>query len=175
LCLEKGKAFILSPVPEAPQPESHPIRVRIVQGLSFVEDVVYVGLGTLLTIAAFTLLFAALKIVVNSARSGQLSGQVINLLDQVLLTLLVVELLYTVQVSFREHSLLAEPFLVVALIAAIRRILVITAQVSELTERSDVIFRHAMIELALLTGMIVVLVGSLIAIRRHAKSEPAHM
>jgi hypothetical protein len=32
-----------------------------------------------------------------------------------------------------------------------------------------------MIELALLTGMIVVLVGSLIAIQRHAKSEPAHM
>jgi uncharacterized membrane protein (DUF373 family) len=166
---------MLSPVAEAPQPERHPVRVRIVQGLSLVEDLVYVGLGILLTIAAFTLLFAALKIVVNSARSGQLSGQVVTLLDQVLLTLLVVELLYTVQVSFREHSLLAEPFLVVALIAAIRRILVLTAQVSELPERGDVIFRHAMIELALLTGMIVVLVGSLIAIQRNAKSEPEHM
>ena len=141
------------------------------QGLSFVEDAVYVGLGILLTIAALTLLLTAFKLAFQSARAGQLSGQVVNLLDQILLTLLVIELLYTVQVSFREHGLLAEPFLVVALIAAIRRILVLTAQVPQLPERGDVVFRHTMIELALLTGMIIVLVGSLIALQRHAKTR----
>jgi uncharacterized membrane protein (DUF373 family) len=157
-------------LPEARQPEPHPARLRIVQGLSLVEDAVYVGLGILLTIGAFTLLFAAFKIAFQAARAGQLSGQVVALLDQILLTLLVIELLYTVQVSFREHGLLAEPFLVVALIAAIRRILVLTAQVPELPERGDLVFRHAMIELSLLTGMIIVLVGSLIALQRHAKN-----
>jgi len=58
-------------------------------------------------------------------------GQIISVLDQVLLTPLIIELLYTVQVSFREHGLLAEPFLVVALIAAIRRILVLTAKFAD--------------------------------------------
>lgn len=156
---------------EAPQREPHPARLRIVQGLSLVEDAVYVGLGVLLTIAAFTLLLAAFKIVFQTARTGQLGGQVVNLLDQILLALLVIELLYTVQVSFREHGLLAEPFLVVALIAAIRRILVLTAQVPQLPEEGEAVFRHAMIELGLLTGMIVVLVGSLIALQRHTKTR----
>lgn len=91
------------------------------------------------------------------------------MLDQVLLTLLIIELLYTVQVSFREHGLLAEPFLVVALIAAIRRILVLTAKFAELPDSAEVVFRHAFVELAVLTVMIVVLVGSLIALQRHSK------
>lgn len=42
--------------------------------------------------------------------------------DRILRILLVVELLYTVQVSFREHGLIPEPFLLVGPMAAIRRI-----------------------------------------------------
>jgi hypothetical protein len=80
--------------------------------------------------------------------------------------LLVVELLYTVQVSFREHGLVAEPFLVVALIAVIRRVLVLTAEVPKLPEAGEYVFRHAMLELALLSVMIVVLVGSLIFLQK---------
>jgi hypothetical protein len=98
-----------------------------------------------------------------------LGGQIVNLLDQILLILLVVELLYTVQVSFREHGLIAEPFLVVALIAVIRRILVITAQVAHLPEAGDVVFRRAMLELGVLTVMVLVLVGSLIMMQKYAK------
>ncbi len=37
----------------------------------------------------------------------------VDLLDQILLILMVLEILYTVQVSFREHVLSPEPFLVV--------------------------------------------------------------
>src|SRR5258708_25916657 len=97
----------------------------------------------------------------------QLSGQVVGILDQILLILLIIELLYTVQVSFREHGLLAEPFLVVALIAVIRRVLILTAEVSKLPEASGAVFLHMMIELALLTVMILVLVGSLIMMQKH--------
>ena len=37
---------------------------------------------------------------------------IIALLDRVLLVVMLVELLYTVQVSFREHALVPEPFLI---------------------------------------------------------------
>src|ERR1039457_4477396 len=40
----------------------------------------------------------------RSVLSGDLSAQIIPLLDRILLILLVVELLYTVQVSFRQHA-----------------------------------------------------------------------
>src|ERR1700732_2379047 len=94
--------------------ETHPFRRSVVQGLSLVEDLVYVGLGALLAVAAFVLLVSALKNSFYALWNRAFSGQVVSLLDQVLVVLLVVELLYTVQVSFRERGLLAEPFLVVA-------------------------------------------------------------
>jgi uncharacterized membrane protein (DUF373 family) len=107
---------------------------------------------------------------VSAVFNHELQWQVIGLLDQILLILLIVELLYTVQVSFREHGLLAEPFLVVALIAVIRRILVVTAEVSKLPQAEEAVFRHAMLELGLLTAMVLVLVGSLILLQRQSKN-----
>ena len=148
---------------------SHPVRQAVVQTLSSVEDIVYVGLGLLLTVAAFTLLVIALKSIMLALWNRALGGQIVSLLDQILLILLVIELLYTVQVSFRERGLIAEPFLVVALIAAIRRILVLTAEVPKLPEAGDVVFRHAMLELGVLTVMVLVLVGSLIMLQKYGK------
>jgi uncharacterized membrane protein (DUF373 family) len=156
-------------VSEIQKDASHPVRQAVVQTLSSVEDIVYVGLGLLLTVAAFTLLVIALKSIVLALWSRALGGQIVSLLDQILLILLVIELLYTVQVSFRERGLIAEPFLVVALIAAIRRILVLTAEVPKLPEAGDVVFRHAMLELGVLTVMVLVLVGSLIMLQKYGK------
>jgi uncharacterized membrane protein (DUF373 family) len=90
------------------------------------------------------------------------------------LVLLVVELLYTVQVSFRDRGLVTEPFLIVALISVIRRVLVLTAQIPELAQAGEDSFRHAAMELSLLALMIVVLVGSLIFLQRQAKGVAAH-
>ena len=149
----------------------HPVRRLIVQGLAMVEDVAYAGLGVLLSIAALTLLFVGFKSFLIALFTQTLAGQVVSLLDQILLILLVVELLYTVQVSFREHGLLAEPFLVVALIAVIRRILLLTAEVSKLQEAGGAVFRQTMTELALLTGMVLVLVGSLIMLQKQTQSR----
>jgi len=156
-------------VSEPHKDASHPVRQAVVQTLSSVEDLVYVGLGLLLTIAALTLLIIALKSMVFALWNHALGGQIVNLLDQILLILLVIELLYTVQVSFRERGLIAEPFLVVSLIAVIRRILVLAAEVPKLPEAGEVVFRHAMLELGVLTVMVLVLVGSLIMLQKYGK------
>jgi hypothetical protein len=48
-----------------------------------------------------------------------------------------VEILYTVQISIRSHRLvIAEPFLIVGLIASIRRMLVITLEAATLSRSS---------------------------------------
>jgi hypothetical protein len=153
---------IASPVKDT----THPARRFVVRGLSLVEDVTYVGLGILLSLGALALLAAAFKSFVGALLAGALAGHVVTLLDQILLVLLIIELLYTVQVSFREHGLLAEPFLVVALIAAIRRVLILTAQVSQLPEAGGVVFKQTLLELSLLTVMVVAFVGSLILLQR---------
>lgn len=98
--------------------------------------------------------------------SGTLPGHVVALLDQILLILMIVEMLYTVQVSLKHHTLAPEPFVVVGLIAAVRRVLVLTAEFSSLIDAGPEVFRNAMLELGLLTILIVALVASLVTLRR---------
>ncbi|MEP6922593.1 MAG: phosphate-starvation-inducible PsiE family protein [bacterium] len=131
-----------------------------------VEDVVYLGLGLLLAGSSLALLVSGLLSFVQTLIAGSLTANVVPLLDRILLILLVVELLYTVQVSFREHGLLPEPFLLVGLIAAIRRVLVLTAEFAQVHDTPDAVFRHFIIELVVLTVLIVALVISLVLLRK---------
>jgi uncharacterized membrane protein (DUF373 family) len=138
-----------------------------------IEDLVYIGLGALLAGSAVVLLGAGIIDFVRDLVAGQLPTTVVALLDRILLILMIVEILYTVQVSFREHTLIPEPFLIVGLIAATRRVLVLTAEFSRLLELGETAFRNAMIELALLTIMIVALVASLLMLRRRGSPASA--
>jgi len=105
---------------------------------------------------------------VSLARSvavGELPASIIGLLDQLLLVLLIVELLYTVHVTFCEHVLTAPPFLLVALIAAVRRILVLTAEARTAAQTRPDAFREAAVELGLLIAMALSLVVCLYLLR----------
>ena len=142
-------------------------RESITQGFIRVEDAVYVGLGTLLAAIGLGLLVAAAVAFVQALLGDTLPDRAVELLDRILLVLMIVELLYTVQISFRGHALVPEPFLIVGLIAAIRRLLVLTAEFARLLETNQRVFQGAMLELGLLTVMIVALVVSLVALKRH--------
>ncbi len=96
----------------------------------------YIGLGVLLAFGAGSLLVAGAIETFRGITHATLEAEIPTQLDHILLVLLIVELLYTVQVSFREHALLPEPFLLVGLIAAIRRVLVLTAEYSHAKEGS---------------------------------------
>ncbi len=145
-------------------------RESITQGFTRVEDAVYVSLGTLLAAIAVALLVAVAVAFARALLGHTLLDRTVELLDRILLILMIVELLYTVQVSFREHALVPEPFLIVGLIAAIRRVLVLTAEFARLLEKNEGVFQAATLELGLLTVMIVALVVSLVVLKKH----PAH-
>jgi uncharacterized membrane protein (DUF373 family) len=149
------------------------IRERVAQGFTTVEDVLYVGLGIVLAVAGIALLGNAVVHFARSLTGGSIPATVVAVLDQLLLILMIIEILYTVQVSFREHVLVPEPFVLVALIAAVRRILVITAEFGSLMEQGEGAFRYAMIELGLLTVMAGVLVGCLVGLRKRDKEAVA--
>jgi uncharacterized membrane protein (DUF373 family) len=148
-------------------------REWLARAFTHVEDAVYLGLGLLLAAGAVALLVTSGFGFVRSVLAGAFADHVIGLLDQVLLIFMIVEILYTVQVSFREHALVPEPFIVVGLIAVIRRVLVLTAEFGELLEKSELIFRNAMLELGLLTVMVIALVVALVLLRRRAPTATA--
>ena len=130
------------------------------------EDTLYVGLGLLLIAIAFTLLITEIVYFTQYVSTWTLAENVVFLLDRILLIIIFVEVLYTVQVSFRQHILQPEPFLVVGLIAVTRRILVLTAEMSKLAKETQEGFYNAMIELGLLTILIIALVVCLRMLRQ---------
>ena len=79
-----------------------------------------------------------------------LTEAVVRLLDRVLLALMIAEIIYTVARFSREGHLEAEPFLVVGIIAAVRRMLVITAESTAEMSFDNPHFLAVLAELALL-------------------------
>ncbi|HET7754043.1 MAG TPA: phosphate-starvation-inducible PsiE family protein [Anaeromyxobacteraceae bacterium] len=150
-----------------PQPR---MRAAVSTVFARVQDLVYVGLGVLLGLTAIVLLVRTGIALTQAVLRADVEF-IVSLLDRTLLTLMIVELLYTVQVSFGEHVLRPEPFILVALIAAVRRILVISAELGAETKPEDLVFKEVMLELGILTVLIVALVGSLVVLRRHAIDE----
>jgi hypothetical protein len=69
--------------------------------------------------------------------------------------------------------LVPEPFLIVALIAGIRRVLVLTAEFGEFLTAGGPVFQNAMLELGLLTVMILALVIALVLLRKRAPTATA--
>jgi uncharacterized membrane protein (DUF373 family) len=131
-----------------------------------VEEVVYFGIGLLLIVAAGAMLFSSAWGFASDLSAAGMGTQALVMLDKLLLVLMLVELLYTVRVSLRTHTLLPEPFLLVGLIAGIRRVLVITAEAWNMGDVDEAAFDRAMLELGLLTALTLALVASVILLRR---------
>jgi uncharacterized membrane protein (DUF373 family) len=147
------------------------LKESIIVWFNRAEDFIYVGLGLLLAAIAFTLLITEMMYFSRYVSTLSLSENIVFLLDRILLIIIFVEVLYTVQVSFRQHILQPEPFLVVGLIAVTRRILVLTAEMSKLASGTQANFYNAMIELGLLTVLIISLVMCLHMLRQRAPSS----
>jgi uncharacterized membrane protein (DUF373 family) len=151
---------------DMPRHSKAELREWITTGFVRVEDLAYIGLGLILATSALVLLGTVALALMETVLAGKLSQNIVNFLDQILLILMIVEILYTVQVSFREHTLMPEPFLIVGLIAAVRRVLILTAEFSKPAEIKQEAFYNAMYELALLTALILALVFSIFLVKR---------
>src|SRR5437868_13486754 len=131
------------------------------------EIVIYSVLAVLLAVTAFVTIATAVQILWVGLSHWTVAAQTLRVLNQLLIVLMLVEILHTVRISIRSHVLVTEPFLVVGLIATIRRILVITLETANLTrpetwtKNGEVIFRASIIELALLGLLVLVLVTAI--------------
>ncbi len=138
-------------------------RERVDHYLKYGEDVIYVVIGVLLLFTAALLLLYSVSGLWHHLGDADHVKAALHVLDRMLLTLMIVEILYTVRVSLKSHSLCAEPFLIVGLIAAIRRILVISVEGAHVPEK----FNHHMIETGILGFLILLFVISIILLRQN--------
>lgn len=150
--------------------------VRVLIGA---ERAIFSFVGALFFIAAF-----ALAVRAAAELWGLIAGPQTEIitagttfLDVMLLVLMMVELAYTVIVSLRGSVLAPEPFLIVGLIAVIRRMLVITiGNVNQSgppaagTGTSLISAGSQPTELGILTAVVVALVLSIVLLRRHPRT-----
>jgi uncharacterized membrane protein (DUF373 family) len=126
--------------------------------LEHAQDVVTVAVGVVLVALAVIVLIASIVDFADGA-FGSVNTGVQTLLDRVLLVLILIEVVHTVVITLRERRLVARPFLVIGLIAVIRKILLV------LTPAPGKSVTVSTSQLALLIAMVAVFVASLIAVR----------
>ena len=140
----------------------------IIQGA---ERGVYAIIGAMLVVALLIALAGAGETLWTGLQDWTGTDATVHIIDRLLFVLMLVEILHTVHASLRAGTLVCEPFLIVGLIACIRRMLVITLETSQITKPGQwtadslPLFNAAMLELGVLALLIVVLVGSIRVIR----------
>jgi uncharacterized membrane protein (DUF373 family) len=157
-------ADIEEPETAAPRPVSNRVFLQV-------EHALYLALGTLLCATGLLALVGAAATLWNGLSQWSSTETVFVVIDRLLFVLMLIEILHTVRVSIRSGALDCEPFLIVGLIASIRRILVITLESSQATQNgnwtdaSDRLFQATMIELGVLAVLILVMVASIYMLR----------
>ena len=135
------------------------------------EQIVYAVIGLMLVLALLLALAGSAKLLWTGLLDWSGTDVIFKIIDRLLFVLMLVEILHTVHASIRTGTLVCEPFLIVGLIACIRRILVITLETSQFSQgghggTGDMQqFQSSMVELGVLALLIVVLVGSIRVIR----------
>jgi uncharacterized membrane protein (DUF373 family) len=133
-----------------------------------IEHAISVTIGAILIFATLLVLSSTAAQIWSSIREWPETGRVFEMVDKLLFVLMLVEILHTVRASITSMHLAVEPFLIVGLIATVRRILVVTLQSSGMAtdDHPAPPFDHSMIELGVLALLTLVLMSSIYISRR---------
>lgn len=154
------------------QPAENSVRVFSSGSLSLVEVGIYSALGVILALTALFAIVTSTLTLWEGLTAGDTAKTVLEVIDRLLVVLMLVEILHTVRISIRSHTLVTEPFLVVGLIASIRRMLVITLDAANLTSPEhwasggEAKLRASMLELGTLGVIVLVFVVSIHLLRK---------
>src|SRR3712207_596911 len=139
------------------------------RALEIAENLIYGGIAVFLVLSAFVLLAVAAK--TAWGLTSEFSQQpLLEVLDVLLLVFIVVELLFAVRTTVEKRELVAEPFLLVGIIASIKEIVVLSVEAASALGKGEE-FDDRIIEIGLL-GVLVVLLGVTSFLLRRKEREP---
>ncbi len=144
--------------------EERPLLVKI---LNQAEKVVYYGAALALLVTVGMLFFSVGTSMLVVFEAGPLETALV-ILDRVLLIFIFVELLNTIGIVVQEREIVAEPFLLIGLIAVVRRILLVTAEAERATPEQ---FLNLVLELGVLTALVLSLAAALYVARRTQRRQ----
>lgn len=137
--------------------------------LDYAQTVVYYGV-TLVLLVAIGVLFVSVGTTLLAVFEVDPLETTLAVLDRVLLITIFVELLVTIEVLVQERKIVAEPFLLIGLLAAIRRILLVTAELGQSVSDPER-FLNLVTELGVLTALVISLAAALYIARRTQRRQ----
>jgi uncharacterized membrane protein (DUF373 family) len=139
------------------------------RALEVAENLIYGAIAIVLVGSAFVLLAVAAK--TSFGLLSEFSQEpVLEVLDILLLVFIVVELLFAVRTTVEKRELVAEPFLLVGIIASIKEIVVLSVEAASALGKGAE-FDDRIVEIGLL-GVLVVLLGLTSYLLRRKEREP---
>jgi len=132
--------------------------------IEYIELVIYAGVSVVLVFGAGALLIESVNMFLRTLDLGILRATT-QMLSVLLLVFVFVELLGAVRSTIRERRLIAEPFLLVGIIAAIKEI-VLVAGTQRGDEVSTRLFRDGMVEVGTLSLVVLVLAIATLLLRK---------
>ncbi|MEA2466420.1 MAG: hypothetical protein QOJ57_546 [Thermoleophilaceae bacterium] len=134
------------------------------------EGGIYLVVASLLLVAAVFTAVGTVVDVIEGSDSRSITDTGVFILSRVLLMFIIAELLYTLRLVNFGGRILVEPFLFIGLIACVRRILVITAEVEGHPQRRDI--EDFLIQVGALAGLVIVLAAAIHLLRGSAGGQP---
>jgi uncharacterized membrane protein (DUF373 family) len=134
------------------------------------EGAIYVVVAALLVAAAAFTAVGTVIDVIEGSDSRSITDTGVFILSRVLLMFIIAELLYTLRLVNFGARILVEPFLFIGLIAVVRRVLVITAEVEGHPGRREI--TNFLIQIGALAGLALVLSLSIHLLRGSAGEQP---
>ncbi len=134
--------------------------------LLWIEDALYIIVGVLLLAAAVLVIVGTVSGLISSINARQSAVNIsVTLLDRILLALIVAELLHTLRWVVLRGEIVVEPFLFVGLIAVVRRVLIVTAELERQVSGSRAL-TNQLLELGLLGMLALALAIAIYLVRR---------
>jgi len=140
------------------------------RALNVAENAVYALAGGLLAVGALVVLAAAAYRLALDLDDG-VKTAITEALDGLLLVFILLELLAAVRATITERRLVAEPFLVAGIIAAIKEIIVFALEAQEDRGTAGAAFDDAMTAIGVLGGVVLLLAVAMFLVRRKER-EP---
>jgi uncharacterized membrane protein (DUF373 family) len=153
-----------------PETRQHPAVKFGNRLLRIVEDVLYIGIAVLLSVGAGVLLVEAAMQVVTAVSGQDVGKGMLEVLDTLLLVFIFAELLFAVRTTIAERRIVAEPFLIVGILAAIKEIVVLSVKAASILDDGPQ-FARAAVEIGLLGGLVLALAIAAVLLRRKER-EP---
>ena len=137
------------------------------------ETGLYLAVGLLLVVAGSLILFDTVEGFITDLGHGSDAVELgLRILDRVLLLLIVAELLLTLQLVIARGEIATEPFLFIGIIAVVRRVVVITAEIEKLPQEGRAL-TNFLFELGLLAFLVIGFGLAVYFLRRGAAAEHA--